>query len=104
VVARHRVSLAAFLAQPHPKAPVLCEHVFDRHPERRADAGEGIDHEPDQGAIAQPGVRRDIDAVEQRARFRRIEHRRLPARYDVPAKMIWPDSGHVIICHARLSF
>jgi hypothetical protein len=34
--------------------------------------------------IAQPGVRRDIDAVQQRARFRRIEHRRLPARYDVP--------------------
>ena len=31
-----------------------------------------------------PAMRRRVDAVEQRARFRRIEHRRLPGRHDVP--------------------
>ena len=39
-MARHGVRLAAFLAQPHPKPPVLREHVLDLHAERRADAGE----------------------------------------------------------------
>jgi transposase InsO family protein len=42
-----------------------------------------IDHEPDQGAVAPASVRRHIDAVEQRARFGGIEHRRLPAGDDV---------------------
>jgi hypothetical protein len=34
--------------------------------------------------VAQAGMRRDIDVIEQRARFRRIEHRRLPGRHNVP--------------------
>jgi hypothetical protein len=76
VVTRHRVPLAALLEQPHPEPAVLRVDIFDRHAERRADAGEGIDHQPDQGAVAQPRLRRDIDAVEQRACFGRIEHRR----------------------------
>src|SRR6516162_9900874 len=75
---RHRVPLAALLAQPHPQPAVLRVHILDRHAECRADAGERIDHQPDQRAIAQPGVYRDIDAIEQRARFRRIEHRVCP--------------------------
>src|SRR6476659_9862391 len=60
---------AALLVQPHPEAAVLRKDILDRHTERSADPGEGIDHEPDQRAIAPPGVRRDIDAVEQRARM-----------------------------------
>ena len=59
------------------------ENILDRHPERRADPGEGIDHEPDERAIAQTDDGRRVNAVEQRARFRRIEHRRLPGRHDV---------------------
>ena len=31
---------------------VLRKDILDRYAERRADPGEGIDHEPDQGAIA----------------------------------------------------
>jgi hypothetical protein len=85
VVAWHRVALSALLAQPHPKPAVLCKDILDRHAERRANASERVDHERDQGAVAQPGIRRDIDAVEQRARFRRIEHRRLPACHHMPA-------------------
>jgi len=76
--------LAALLAQLHPQPAVLREHVLDCHPERRANAGERIDHEADQRAVAQAGVCRDIDTVEQRARFGRIEHRRLPAGDDMP--------------------
>jgi hypothetical protein len=53
-------------------------HILDRHAERRADPGEGIDHQPDQRAIAQTRLCRDIDAVKQRPCFRWIEHRRLP--------------------------
>ena len=63
---------------------VLCEDIFDRHAERSANPGEGIDHQPDQRAIAQTGMRRNTDAVEQCARFHRIEHRCLPGRDDVP--------------------
>jgi hypothetical protein len=39
---------------------------------------------PNQRAIAQPGMCRGVDAVEQCARFHRIEHRRLPGGHDVP--------------------
>jgi hypothetical protein len=56
MVAGHRTRLAAFLAQSHPKAPVLCEYVLDLHAKRRADAREAEDHQSDQRAIAQTGV------------------------------------------------
>jgi RNA polymerase sigma-70 factor (ECF subfamily) len=77
VVARHRVPLAALLAEPYPQPAILREHVLDRHAKRRADPGEGIDHEPNQGTVAQSGMRRYIDAVEQRPRFGRIDARAL---------------------------
>jgi hypothetical protein len=67
MMARHRMALTALLAQPHPQPAVLRVDILDRHAERRADPGERIDHQPDQGAIAQTGMCRDIDAVEQRA-------------------------------------
>jgi hypothetical protein len=47
------------------KSAVLRVDVLDRHAERGADTGEG--HEPDQRAVAQAGMRRDIDTVERRA-------------------------------------
>ena len=53
VVAWHCVALAALLAQPHPQSAVLRVDILNRHPERRADPGEGLDHEADQSAIAQ---------------------------------------------------
>ena len=63
-VTGHRVPLAALLAQPHSEPAVLCEHVLDRHAERGAHAGEGIDHERDQRAVAQAGDGPGVDAVE----------------------------------------
>jgi hypothetical protein len=56
-VARHRMPLAALLAQSHPQAAVLRIDIVDSHAERRADPREGIDHEPDQSAVAQTGLR-----------------------------------------------
>jgi hypothetical protein len=74
VVTRHHVPLTALFAQPHAQPAVLRKDILDRHAKRRADAGEGIDHEPDQRAIAQTGVCRSVDAVKQRARFRWITY------------------------------
>ena len=53
VVAGHFMALAALLVQANPQPAVLHVNVLDLHRERRADAGEGIDHEADQGAVAQ---------------------------------------------------
>jgi hypothetical protein len=66
-----------------PRAEVLRVDILDRHAERRADPGERIDHQPDQGAVAQACLRRRVDAAQQRPRFGRIEHRRLPGRHDM---------------------
>jgi hypothetical protein len=55
---------AAFLLQAHPEPPVLRVHVLDAHADGRADAGEGIDHEADERAVAQADDGRDIDRVE----------------------------------------
>ncbi len=52
------------------------------HPRRDiADARERIDHEADEGADADDG--RDIDRVDELARLRRVEHRRLAAPDDM---------------------
>jgi hypothetical protein len=55
VMTRHRVPFATLFVQPHPQPAVLRVNILDCHSERRADPGEGIDHQPDEGAIAQTG-------------------------------------------------
>jgi hypothetical protein len=67
MVTRHGVRLAAFLAQPHPESAVLHEHVLNLHGERRADARERIDHEGNQGAVAQAGRRRRLGLDAERS-------------------------------------
>ena len=58
--------LAALLVQPAPIDAVLCTmHVADRHCGGSPDPGEGVDHQPDQRPVAQPGRRRDVDRVEE---------------------------------------
>jgi hypothetical protein len=75
--------LATFLAQPHPEAAVLHEHVLDLHGKRRADPRERIGHEGNQGAVAETGRRRRVDAVEELARLGRVQYRRFAGFYDV---------------------
>jgi hypothetical protein len=62
-MAGHGVALAAVLAEAHPYTAVLRLDILDCHAECGADAGERIDHEPDQGPIAQTGMRRATRAA-----------------------------------------
>jgi hypothetical protein len=46
-MARHLMTLATLFVQAHPKASVLNVYVRNLHRERRANAGERVDHQPD---------------------------------------------------------
>jgi hypothetical protein len=74
VVAGHLVPFAALLMQSHPQTAILHTEVFDLHAERGANAGKGIDHQPDQGAVAQARDGRDVDRVQQPSRFGGLQH------------------------------
>jgi hypothetical protein len=63
MVTRHRVPPTALFSQPHRQPAVLRVDILDRHVERCADPGDGIDHHPDQGAIAQPGRIRRVSML-----------------------------------------
>jgi len=67
----------------HPAALSLGEVVLDLHAEYRVDAGEAIDHDADQRAVAQPDQRIGRDGVEQGARLVGGEHRRLALRHHI---------------------
>lgn len=76
VMAGHGVMLAALFVQPHPQPAVLRVDVLDLHGQGGAHAGERVDHQADEGLVAQPRRRRRIDQVQQPPRLGRIEHRR----------------------------
>ena len=89
--------LAAFFVQPDPAAASLHEIVTHFHLEHGVDAGEGVDHHADEGAIAQADERRfvrfradgagrvcdDLDAVEQLAGLLGRQYRRLAFFNDI---------------------
>jgi hypothetical protein len=50
---RHLVSLAAFLVEPDPPALAVGKIILDPRRHDGADAGEGVGHDADQGAVAQ---------------------------------------------------
>lgn len=77
MVAGHPMLLAAFLMQPEPEPVPLIEEIVDIHGKRRADPREAIDHHADQRPVAQSDQRLSRDAVDQRARLLRRQHRRL---------------------------
>ena len=79
MMAGHLVALAALLVQLDPEPPVLHVDVLDLHTQGRPDPGEGVDHEPDQGAVPQPGMGTYVDAVEESPSFVGREHRGLAA-------------------------
>jgi molybdate-binding protein len=100
VVRRHLMALAAFFVEPDPPALALGVVVLDAHGDDGADAGEGVGHDADERAVAQPddvgnfclravgqGYRLDdFDAAEQQASLILGQHRRLAALDDV----LWP--------------
>ena len=89
--------LATFFVQADPAAASLHEIVTHFHLEHGIDAGEGVDHDADERAIAQPDERRfvrfraavagrvsgDRNAVEQLARLVGRQYRRLALLDDV---------------------
>ena len=77
VVAGHLVVLAALLPEPHPGPVPLNEHVLGAHLQGGPDTGEGVDHEGDEGAVAQPRARIGHDRRKQVAGFRGREDGRL---------------------------
>jgi len=66
VVARHFVTLAAFLMKAHPPALAGRIIVLDPHRHDGAHARETVGHYADERPIAQTHQSRDIDAVDQR--------------------------------------
>ena len=76
----HLVPFAAFLVEPHPRAPALLKIILHPECDDRADAGESIAHQPEEGAVAQANEYADINRVQQLAHLVAGEHRRLAAR------------------------
>jgi hypothetical protein len=83
VVRRHFVALAAFLVKADPPALPVGKIILDPHRHHGADAGEGVGHDPDQGAVAQADEGRGVDALDQRAGLVGREHGGLAALDDV---------------------
>src|ERR1700694_1269043 len=52
-VARHLVTLTAFLMQPQPPTLAVLEVISDSHTHRRSDPREAVDHGSDQRPISQ---------------------------------------------------
>jgi hypothetical protein len=55
---------AAFLVEADPPALAVGKIILDPHRDDGTDTGEGVGHDTDQGAIAQPDERRAVDAVD----------------------------------------
>jgi hypothetical protein len=96
---RATACLAASTKRRHPQARKNTIPITPPRKSRRADAGEGIDHEADERAVAEADDSRDIDRVDEMARLLRVEHRRLAAPHDMARPrtaaaglidMIWP--------------
>jgi hypothetical protein len=83
VVRRHFVALAAFLVEADPPALAIGKIILDPHRHDGADAGEGVGHHADQGAVAQADEGRGVDALDQHAGLVGREHGGLAALDDV---------------------
>ena len=91
------MALAAFLVQPQPPALAIREIVVDLHRDDGTDAGKAVDHDADQGAVAQADKPRhfryrpvrqgdpfgDLDAGEQMPGLILAQDRGLAALDDV---------------------
>lgn len=86
VVTGHFVALASLLAQANPETAILGVGVLDFHPQGGADAGERVDHEGNQGAVAQARRSARVDAVQEPAGFLGLQDWRLAGLDDVR----WP--------------
>jgi hypothetical protein len=95
VVGGHRVRLATFFVNTNPAAASLHDEVLDLHRHHCAHTGEGVDHHPDQGAVAQAVERFGVDRIQDGPRIIGRQHRgfkqflrAVKARSQKPS--IWP--------------
>src|SRR6266851_5425516 len=65
MMARHFVTLAAFLMEPQPRALTVLEVVLDSQRRSGAHAGETVNHDADERAIAEPAEFGHVDGVQQ---------------------------------------
>ena len=87
MVQRHLVMTTAFFVEPHPVPAITQPHVFNSHLERRADAGERVDHQGNDRPVPQSGDGRHVDGIEQSPGFARRENRRLAFGDDHPRSL-----------------
>lgn len=66
--------LAALLMKAHPAPALLDIKVFDLHSGGRSDAGEGVAHQSDQGAISKPKQGSSVDRGQQLTHLLGREH------------------------------
>jgi hypothetical protein len=64
MMARHFVTLAAFLMEPQPRALAVLEVVLDSKRRSGAHAGEAVNHDADEGAIAESAESGHVDRVQ----------------------------------------
>ena len=76
-MAGHLMPFAAFLMEPEPGAATLQEIVFHPQADDRADPGEGVAHQPEQGAVTEADDLSSIDRFQQLAHLGPRQHRRL---------------------------
>jgi hypothetical protein len=77
MLARHLAALAAALVQLDPQRILLRGDILHVHADGGGDASEGIDHESDQGAVAQAQEGIGLDRADQPPCLVRGEDRRL---------------------------
>ena len=83
MVCRHHQVVASFLVQPEERALALGVVVGHPHRHSCAHACEAVQHDPDQGAVAQAHQRARVDTVQQAPGLDRRQHRCLAGFNDV---------------------
>ena len=80
---RHHEILAAFLVQPEERSLALGVVVSHLHRHSRAHACEAVQHDSDQGAVAQAHQRARVDAIQKTPGLAGGQHRRLASFHNV---------------------
>ena len=93
------MELATFLVESHPPAFPLGIVVYHIHPDECSHAGEGIDHQGDDGSVTKPNDVRRIKGIEEQPRFVFFEYRRLAHLHGVAR----PTHGRSRVCLGNLA-
>src|SRR5258708_2889142 len=73
-MSRNLVALAALLMEAQPESLAVLVVVFNFHMDCRANAREGVAHQPDQGAVPNSDDRAGVDRIKKLSCFVRFEY------------------------------